>query len=121
LILGCLARYHQQVTILINLAISTAAVLLANYLLPGVQVDSVTTAIAVAIVFGIINAVVKPVLTIITFPLTLVTFGLFMIALNILLVFLTDWIVPGFSIDGWLQALLFGIIVSLVGSFLQRD
>jgi putative membrane protein len=106
-------------TLLLNLIISSLAVFVAAAVLPGVHIDGYVTVVLVAIVFGVINAVVKPILTIATLPITIVTLGIFLLVINILLVYLTAWLVPGFSVEGWLSALLFSLIVSVVGGVLQ--
>ena len=101
---------------LVHLLVSTVAVLLAAYLLPGVIVSSFGTAMLVAIVFGFLNSVVKPILAVLTLPITIVTLGLFYLVLNILMVFATDAILNGFSVSGPLAALLFSLLVSIFSS-----
>jgi len=105
--------------IILSLILNTLAVAVAAYLLPGVHVDGPLAALVVAIVLGIVNVVVKPILVILTFPITIVTLGLFMFVINALMIMLTAWIVPGFAVDGFWWALLFSLVVSLVGSFLN--
>jgi len=101
--------------------IATAvAVIIAAYLLNGVHVDTTLTALIVALVLGLLNAIVKPILIILTIPITLVTLGLFLLVINILIVKLAAGIVSGFSVDGWFTALLFSFIVSIVSSLIQR-
>lgn len=102
--------------ILINLILATLAVGLTAYLLPGVTVDNWVTALVVAVVLGIINALVKPLLVLLTLPITIVTLGLFLFVINALLVMLAAAIVPGFQVDGFLWALIFSLILSLVSS-----
>lgn len=110
---------HTSMKILINILVSTAAVLVAGYLVPGVVIASFGTAIVVAIILGIVNAVVKPLLVLLTLPITVLTLGLFLFVINALMVLLVARIVPGFAVNGFLAALLFSILVSLVGSFLH--
>jgi putative membrane protein len=109
-----------MLNLLVRLGISTATVLVAANILPGVHVDHWSTAVVVAVVLGVVNAVIKPVLTLLTLPITLVTLGLFMIVINVAMVLLTDWIVPGLTIDTLLQALLFSLVVAVVGWFLAQ-
>lgn len=106
--------------LLLHLAVSTIAVLVASYVLSGVHVSNVMTAVIVAIVLGVINAVVRPILGIITLPINLVSFGLFSFVLNALLIQGTALLVPGFSVDGFLWALAFGFVLSLVQSILHQ-
>jgi|SRR3989344_1590386 len=106
-------------TILFNWIISALAVIAAAYLLPGVHVANFTTALVVALVLGIINAVVKPILLILTFPITLLTLGLFTFVINAVVILLASSIVSGFTVDGFWWALLYSIVLSLVNSFLH--
>ena len=100
--------------------IATAlAVLFAAYILSGVHVDSNVTAILVAIVLGLLNSFIKPILIILTIPITLLTLGLFLLVINILIVKWVANIVPGFSVDGWVAALFFSLVVSFVSSFIE--
>ncbi len=98
---------------IIRFLLSGLAVLLTAYLLPGVHVEHYGYALLVALVLAIINALVKPVLVILTIPITFVTFGLFLLVINALMILLVDWLVGGFKVDGFWWALLFSLILSL--------
>jgi putative membrane protein len=104
---------------LISLLVNGIAVFITAYVLPGVDVDSFFTALVVAVFLGIVNTFLKPVLHIIAFPITLLTLGLFALVINALLVLLVANIVPGFHVDGFWTALLFSIVLSIVGFFLN--
>lgn len=106
-------------SILINWLVSALAILAASYLLPGVHIASFTTALVVAVVLGIINAFVKPILLILTLPITILTLGLFTFVINAFVILLTSQLVPGFMVDGFLWALLFSIVLSIINSFLH--
>lgn len=95
---------------------SVLAILIAAYILPGVTVTFVG-AIVLAVVLGIINVFIKPVLRVLTLPLTILTLGLFSLVLNALLVLLAAALVPGFDVLGFWSALFFAVIVSLVNAF----
>ena len=95
---------------------SGLAVLLASYLLPGVEVDHFGYALLVAAVLSLANAIVKPILIILTIPVTLVTFGLFLLVINAVVILLVDYVVPGFSVDGFWWALAFSLILSIFNS-----
>jgi putative membrane protein len=82
--------------------------------LPGVAINDAKTAIIVALVLALLNTFIKPILVILTIPVTIITLGLFLLVINILIIKLTDSLVGGFTVDGWLSALLFSLIVSLV-------
>ncbi len=103
----------------LRLIISTVSVFVAAYLVPGVAVDGVTTAFIVAIVLGVLNVFVKPLLVFLTLPITLLTLGLFTFVINLGLIYLAEYLVTGFSIGSILAAILFGLILSLVNSFLS--
>jgi putative membrane protein len=100
--------------LLVNWLVSATAVGVTAYLLPGVRVDGIAALFVTALVLGIINAVVRPVLLLLTLPVTIVTLGLFTFVINALLILFTSKIVPGFSVDGFLWALLFGLVLSVV-------
>ncbi len=106
--------------LLISWLISAIAVFITSYILPGVQIDSFGTAFVVALVLGIINAIVKPILFVLTLPITILTLGLFALVLNVLMILLTDNLVSGFSVDGILWAVLFGLVLSIVNSILNN-
>jgi putative membrane protein len=99
--------------------VTAVAVLIASYVLDGVNVDSTLTAILVAIVLGLLNSFIKPILIILTIPITIVTLGLFLLVINVLIVKWASEIVPNFTVDGWWSALLFSIIVSVVTSIID--
>jgi putative membrane protein len=100
--------------LLVRVVINTAALLLAAHVVTGVEVRSLPVALAAGLVLGLINAVVRPVLVFLTFPLTLLTLGLFLLVLNAFCVWLTSALVPGFTVRGVWPALLTALIVSAV-------
>jgi putative membrane protein len=104
-------------SIFFNILATTAAALIAAYILPGVAIADVKTALLVALVLALLNTFVKPILIILTIPVTVVTLGLFLLVINILIIKWTDSLVPGFEVDGWLAALLFSLVVSGVNAF----
>jgi putative membrane protein len=103
----------------INLIVSTLAVLISAYILPGVRVDGFLTAIVVAVVLGIVNTFIKPILLLLTFPLTILSLGLFYFVINALMVLMVSAIVPGFKVSGFFWALIFSLVLSIVSSFLN--
>lgn len=106
--------------LLINWLISTLVIFSAAYLLTGVEVKNFATALVVALVLGIINAILKPVLILLTLPINIITLGLFTLVINAVLIMLTTFIVPGFTVANFWWALLFGLVLSLVNSFLHK-
>lgn len=111
--------YAWGMQALINILVSAIAVVASAYVLPGVKVDSFTTAVVVAIVLGVVNTFIKPVLVLLTLPITVVTLGLFLFVLNALIIIVVSEIVPGFKVDGFIWALIFSLVLSLVNSFLH--
>ncbi len=105
--------------ILINLLLSTIAVLISAYLLPGVKVESFLTGVVVAVVLGIINAIIKPILVILTLPINILSLGLFTFIINGIIVLLVSAVVPGFKVEGFLWAILFSIVLSIVSWFIS--
>ncbi|KKT72487.1 MAG: hypothetical protein UW69_C0091G0008 [Microgenomates group bacterium GW2011_GWA2_44_7] len=102
-----------------NLLINSLAVFISAYILPGVKVDSFLTAFIVAIVLGVVNAFVKPVLVFFTLPVTILTLGLFILIINALMILLVSALVPGFRVDNLGWAILFSVVLSLVSWFLH--
>lgn len=92
---------------------ATLAIIVAAYLIPGVSV-TLTGAIVFAVVLGIINLFVRPVLFILTLPVTILTLGIFSLVLNALLVWLAGSVVPGVAIEGFWAAFLFSVLLTLV-------
>jgi putative membrane protein len=97
---------------IIKVLISGLAVLLGAYLLPGVAVESIGTALWVALVLAILNVLVKPVLVILTIPITIITLGLFLLVINAIIILMAEWLIGGFYVDGFLWALLFSLLLS---------
>lgn len=100
----------------INWLLSALAIVLSAYLLPGVRVSDFGTALIAAIVLGIVNAVIRPLLLLLTLPINILTLGLFTLVINALLILLVANIVPGFQVDGLVWALIFGVILSIINS-----
>ena len=100
---------------IIKVLVSGLVVLLGAYFLPGVEVSSFGTALLVAVVLAILNALVKPILIILTIPITILSLGLFLLVINALIILMADGLVPGFEVDGFLWALVFSLVLSLLG------
>lgn len=100
---------------LLNWLISTLAILVAAYLIPGITVTWLA-ALVLAIVLGLINAFIKPVLFILTLPINILTLGLFSLILNALIVLFVSYFVPGFTVAGFWPAFFFSILVSLINA-----
>ena len=106
---------------IVNLLLTAVAVyILSNLLEPHVVINSFSTAIVFAFVLALLNAIVKPLLIILTLPLTIVTLGLFLLVINVIIILLADNFVSGINIDGFLWALIFGLLLSVLSSALQN-
>lgn len=106
--------------IIINWLIGACAVMISAYLLPGIHVKNFLAALLIALVLGIVNATLKPILILLTFPINILTLGLFTLVINALLVLLTTLIVSNFKVDSFWWALGFGILLSIVNSFIHK-
>ena len=104
--------------LLLNLVVNTFSIFIASYLLAGVQVNSVKTALIVTIILGVLNVTVKPILVLITIPLTIMTFGLFLIVVNVIVLMIADSFINGFNVNGFLWAIIFSFLISIVNGVL---
>ncbi|WP_373398666.1 phage holin family protein [Algoriphagus halophilus] len=101
---------------LVKIIIGGISVLIAEFLLPGIHVDSVMTGFILAAVIILINLTIKPILIILTLPITIVTLGIFLLVINAAMLLLAAEIIPGFSVDGFWWALFFAIVLSIINS-----
>lgn len=106
--------------IVLSLLVNAAALWLADALFDGVRIDGWGPLLIAAIVFGVVNALLKPVLVILSIPLIVITLGFFLLLINIALLGLTDWIAgDGFDIDGFWTYVGTVIVVWLVNTVLD--
>ena len=105
---------HQRVGFLLRVLINTAAIYLAATIVPGLAIGGLLPALGAGLVLGLINAVVRPILIVLTLPVTLLTLGLFIFVLNGLCLWLTSWLVRGFVVSGFWSAVFGALIVSIV-------
>lgn len=108
--------------ILINWLISALIIFGAAYLFQdkGIHVDSFFTALVIAIVLGIINAVLKPILLILTLPINILSLGLFSLVINAVLIMFATLFVPGFRVDNFWWAFVFGLVLSILNWFIHQ-
>jgi putative membrane protein len=104
---------------ILKMLVATIAVFVSAYIIPGVSVDTYITCLIVAVVLGFLNSFVKPILVILTLPVTILTLGIFYLLINALMVIITASLVKGFQVESIIAALLFGISVSVINSFLS--
>lgn len=97
--------------------ITTAIVMAAAYLVPGVSISSIYTAFMTALILGLVNAIIRPIIVLFTFPLTLVTLGLFLLVINAFLLWLVSLVVPGFTLASLSSVLIMTIVISIFSWF----
>ena len=107
--------------LIIRLLVAAAIAFLLAQVLPGVHANNYLTAIWFAVVLGILNALLKPILIIVTIPITMVTLGLFLFVINTITVLLASKLVDGFTIDSFWHGLLFSLLLSLITSVLFKE
>jgi putative membrane protein len=93
---------------------------LSMILEPHIVIDSYSTALIFVIVLGILNAIIKPILILLTLPITILTLGIFLLIINVLMVILADKFVSGIHIRGFFWAFIFGILLSFISSAISR-
>ena len=106
--------------LLIKLLISTIVVFVLSYFLPGVHVIDLTGALLVAVVLGLLNTFLKPILVLLTIPVTFFTLGLFLLVINAIIILICDYFIDEFEVVGFLNALLFSILLSIIQSILNK-
>ena len=108
-----------MVKLLVKWLLSAVALLFVAYVYNGVQVQSFTAALIAAFVIGLFNAVVRPILVVLTLPVTIVTLGLFLFVINALMFWAAASVLEGFQVRGFLAALIGSLIYSLAGVIIE--
>ena len=101
-------------SLILQIIVAAAVVILTGWLTPGVQIRSFWSAIVVAIVLALLNIFFKPILIFFTIPITVVTFGIFLLLINSIVIYLTSKLVEGFYIRSFGSAILFSIILTVI-------
>ena len=104
-----------MVKLLVRWLLLSAALLLVAYLYPGVSVTSFGSAMIAALVLGLLNTIVRPLLVLLTLPVTLITLGLFLFVINALMFWAAASVLDGFNVSGFVAALVGSLIYSLCG------
>ncbi|MCK7590393.1 phage holin family protein [Subsaxibacter sp. CAU 1640] len=104
--------------LIIRILLTAVAVVILAKVLPGVDVAGFTGAIIVAVVLGLLNAILKPILVILTLPITIVTLGLFLLVINALIILLASELLDSFAVSSFWIAVLFSLLLSLLQSIL---
>lgn len=105
---------------LLTWLLTALALILTGWLVPGITLEGVNAAIIAAAVLGLVNAVVKPLLVLLTLPLTFLTLGLFLLVINAISIMLVAALTPGFIVSGFLAALFGSIVLSVVSTILGK-
>ncbi len=103
---------------LVRILLSSVAVIIASYLIPGIYVESFLVAVIIAVLLSLLNVTVKPLLILFTLPLTVLTLGLFLLVINAIVILIAGSIVPGFIVHGFWSALIFSVLLSITNSLL---
>ena len=99
---------------ILKFIVSAAIVLLLANFLPGIVVKDFTTSMVVVIVLSLCNAIIRPVLVLLTLPITFFTLGLFLLVINVVMIYITDMFIPGFIVNGFFNTLIFSLLLSLL-------
>ena len=105
---------------ILKILLSAIAVFVLANILPGITIESYLTAIIVAIVLGILNTIVRPLLIFFTIPLTIITLGLFLFIINAFIILIAGYFISGFTVASIFWALLFSILLSILQSVLHK-
>ncbi|MEY8780511.1 phage holin family protein [Allomuricauda sp. XS_ASV26] len=105
--------------LILRLLLNAIAVVILSYVLPGVGVDSMMTAILVAVVLSILNFLVKPILVIFTLPITILTLGLFLLVINAIIILLAAKLIDGFYVSGFWSAVIFSLLLAILQAILH--
>ncbi|MFO7286653.1 MAG: phage holin family protein [Gammaproteobacteria bacterium] len=99
---------------LVRLLINALGLWVAASVVPGVAFDGTGTLLLAALLMGVVNALIRPIVIVLTLPLTIVTLGVFLLVVNAAMFALVAWMLPGFSVEGFFSALFGWLIVSIV-------
>lgn len=105
---------------LLFLLVANALALIGTaYLVPGIRVDSFTTALLTSVVLGLLNTFLRPIITVLTLPVNVLTLGLFSWVISAAVLWLAGQVVPGFVVEGFIAALVGGIVLAFFASLLH--
>ena len=100
-------------TIIYHILITALGLLLAAYLIPGIEVSGFYIALIAAVILGLLNLIVRPIILLFTLPINILTLGLFTFVINAFMFWFAASFIDGFNVDGFLPALLGSLLVSL--------
>lgn len=106
--------------LIIRLGINVFALFVVAYLVPGFQLTDIWSAVVAAIVIGVANTFIRPILQLITLPISILTFGIFAFLINVFLLWMVSFVVPGFEIVNFTTAIIASIVLTFVSWFLNK-
>lgn len=104
---------------ILKILLTAVAVIILEYILPGITVKSYWSAVLVAVVLSLLNLFIKPILVVLTFPITIVTLGLFLLVINAVIIMMAAYFIGGFTVKNIWSALAFSLLLSLLQSILH--
>lgn len=104
---------------ILKILLTAVAVIILEYILPGITVKSYWSAVLVAVVLSLLNLFIKPILVVLTFPITIVTLGLFLFVINAVIIMMAAYFIGGFTVKNIWWALAFSLLLSLLQSILH--
>jgi putative membrane protein len=114
-----------MLSFIIKFIVTAVLVFGLSRILPGVELGGVGSEALLLIVLGILNAVVRPILSLLSLPITILTLGLFSLVINVVIILLADWLMDSFNVHGFLNTLLFSlglaVVNAVVGLIFDRD
>ena len=105
---------------LIRIVVCAVNVFILAYILPGIEIKDMLTAVIVAAILSLLDAIVKPLLVLLTLPVTILTLGLFLFVINSGIILIDAYFVHGFEVDSFWHALLFGALLSFFNSLVHK-
>lgn len=108
-----------MISLIARWVLNALALYIVARILPGIHLTDFGSALVAVVIIGLVNALIKPILFLLTLPVTVITFGLFALVLNALMLMLASSVTPGFKIDGFATALLGSILLSIITTILH--
>ena len=105
---------------LLKILITTVNAFILAYILPGIFLPDIFTALLLAVILAILDATVKPLLIVLTFPVTILTLGMFLFVINACIILAAEYFIDGFTVDGFWYAVLFSVLLSFFNSFVHK-
>jgi putative membrane protein len=107
---------ENMIKLVVRVLVTALALLIVARIIPGIEVDGLYAAVIAAVVLGVVNLIVRPVLVVLTLPVTILTLGLFIFIINAALFGFVASFIDGFSVDGFIPALLGSLLVSIIST-----